>query len=136
MLETASHTATAASRVSDRSVGLTFAALFALIAFWPALYGNPVRLWALAIAGIFAVLAFLRPQALSGLNRLWMALGSRLHRITSPLILGIIFFLVVMPIGLLMRLLGKNPMARARAGQPSYWVPRQPPGPSPFHQQF
>ncbi|MDK9723932.1 MAG: SxtJ family membrane protein [Sterolibacteriaceae bacterium MAG5] len=117
---------------TDRNFGFVIAAFLAIIGLWPLASGSGVRIWALLPAAAFLVLALLRPQALSGLNRLWMRLGVLLNRIVSPLALGAVFFLTVLPIGVLMRLGGKDPLRlRYDPAAKSYWVPREPPGPDP-----
>jgi saxitoxin biosynthesis operon SxtJ-like protein len=115
---------------SDRSFGLVFAGFFALLAgyngwhhrgSWP--------LW-LAIAAVFLVLALARPQVLAPLNRIWTRLGLLLGRIVSPIVLALMYFLVVTPIGMLMRWLGKDPLRlRGDPAAQSYWIVREPPGP-------
>ena len=110
---------------SERSFGITFAVVFLIVGLWPLLWGEDVRAWALALTAAFLLTALVRPSVLSPLNRLWLKFGLLLHRVTTPLMLGVIFFLVVLPTGLLMRLMGKRPLhlglERDRA---SYWVTR------------
>jgi hypothetical protein len=117
---------------SNRSFGLVFAGFFAIIAFLPLFFGEPVRVWALLTSGVFLLAAFAFPSILAPLNRLWTKFGLLLHRIVSPVVLGFMFYVVVTPIGLLMRLLGKDLLRlkfERRAG--SYWIERRPPGPPP-----
>ena len=124
---------------SDRSFGVVFAVFFGLIGAWPLLDRAPVRLWALIPAGVFLLLALLCPRTLNGLNRLWLRLGLLLNRVVSPVALGIVFLLTVVPIGLLLRLFGKDPLRLKRdPSAASYWLPREPPGPDPksMRQQF
>jgi predicted membrane metal-binding protein len=111
---------------SDRSFGLVFAAVFAIVAAWPLMDGRGPRLWALAAAAGFAALSFAAPRALAPLNRLWTRFGLLLARITNPLVMGLIFFAVVTPMGLAMRALGKDPLRRRfEPGAASYWMSRQ-----------
>ena len=117
---------------SDRSFGIVFAAVFAIIALWPLVGDSGVRWWALAIALGFAAVATVRPGLLAPLNQLWLKFGLLLNRIVSPLVMGLLFYLIITPFGLFMRLRGKDllhlkhdPEAR------SYWILREPPGPSP-----
>ena len=122
----------AVERGSERSFGLVFAAVFALVGLWPLTGSNPVRLWSLALAAVFVLLALAAPRCLAPLNRVWFAFGELLHRLVSPLVMGFIFFVVVTPIGLAMRVLGKDPLKlRLEAESESYWVRREPPGPPP-----
>jgi hypothetical protein len=119
------------ARSSDRAFGLVFAAVFALIAVMPAWHAGAIRLWALAVAAVFLVLALLRPGVLAPLNRIWAAIGLLLHKVVSPVALAVMFFGVLTPTGLLMRLFGKDPLRlrRDRAAA-SYWIERAPPGPT------
>jgi hypothetical protein len=115
---------------SDRFFGLTFFVVFLLIALWPVLFGGAVRLSFLGIALGFLVIALAVPAWLGPMNRLWLKFGAVLHTITSPIILGIMFFLVILPIGLIMRLLGKDFLRlKFDRAAPSYWIVRVPPGP-------
>lgn len=116
---------------SERSFGLVFAALFAVIALWPLKSGGDIRLWALGAAAAFAVLALALPRALKPLNIVWFKFGMLLHHVVTPLVMGLLFFLTVTPVGLLMRATGKDPMRLKRdAKADSYWIARTPPGPS------
>jgi hypothetical protein len=116
---------------SDRTFGLIFSIVFALIAIYPLLAGSAIRLWSLIVAGVFLLLAIVFPSVLSPANRLWMKFGELLHSIVSPIALGIVFYVAVMPTGLIMRLLGKDPLRlRFDPAAQSYWIRRDPPGPS------
>ena len=117
---------------SDRSFGLTFAVIFALVGAYPWLLGGAPRWWALGAAGAVAALAIARPALLAPWNRWWLRLGLLLHRVVNPLILGLMFFLIITPTGLLMRLFRRHPVrARPDPAATSYWVLRAPPGPDP-----
>jgi len=117
---------------SDRSFGLVFTAVFLLIAIWPLFYRESPRWWAVALATVFAIIATWKPALLAGLNRLWLKLGLLLGKIVSPIALGILFYGVVAPIGLVMRLTGKDPLRlKLDSGANSYWILRKPPGPPP-----
>lgn len=95
------------------------------------LHGHALRLWALILAGVFLLLSLLLPASLAPLNRLWTKFGMLLHHIVSPLALGILFFLVVTPIALIMRIFGKDPLRlRLDRSASSYWIERTPPGPA------
>ena len=110
---------------SDRSFGVVFAGVFALIACWPLWAAQSPRWWALGVAATFALAAVVRPQILHPLNRAWLALGRLLHLVVSPLVMGAIFFLCVTPIGWVMRRRGKDVLSLARRSDlSSYWITR------------
>lgn len=113
---------------SERSFGIVFAVVFAIIAFWPLVFhGNPVRLWALAIAAIFLVLAFVAPHVMKPLNILWFKFGMLLSKIISPIAMGIIFFVTVTPIGLIRRMKDSDPLNQNfDADADTYWITREP----------
>jgi hypothetical protein len=115
---------------SDRSFGLVFAAFFLIVALLPLLGAQGVRYWALGVSVVFALLALAVPLALAPANRIWTKFGLLLHKIVSPIALGILFFAVVAPTGFIMRLLGKDLLRlRFDASANSYWIARTPPGP-------
>ncbi|WOB07285.1 SxtJ family membrane protein [Piscinibacter gummiphilus] len=117
---------------SDRSFGIVFAVVFLIVAFLPLLHSGAVRWWSVGVSAAFAVVAFTVPSILAVPNRLWMKFGLLLAKIVSPIALGILFYLVFTPIGLLMRLSGKDPMRlKADPNAKSYWIDREPPGPPP-----
>ena len=110
---------------SDRSFGITFVVVFALIAAWPLLHGDGPRWWAVVVAAALLVVSLVVPRVLRPLNRLWMRFGLLLHRITTPVLLGIVFYLVVWPTGALMRLFGKRPLRlEVDRSAESYWTER------------
>jgi hypothetical protein len=127
-------------RSSDRSFGRVMAAAFLVIGVLPMVH-EPYqpRWWALAIAVIFAAVTQWRPAALAPLNYVWLKFGLALHKIVSPVILALLFYTTVLPIGLLMRAFGKDPLRLKRdPSADSYWIVRNPPGPPPesMSQQF
>ena len=117
---------------SNRSFGWVFTAVFLLVTAWPLLSGGAVRWWALLVAVAFALVTVAVPKLLAVPNRLWLRLGLLLNRIISPVALAILFYVVVTPVGALMRMLGKDNL-RLRRGdsEASYWITRRPPGPKP-----
>lgn len=117
---------------SDRGFGIVFAVVFAGLGVLGMWRGAPSAPWLLAAGAAFALLAAFVPHRLAPLNRAWTAFGLLLSRVMNPLLIGAIFFLIVTPIGLLMRALGKDPLARGLDPvADSYWITRRPPGPAP-----
>ena len=118
---------------SDRSFGLVFTAVFVIIGLWPLVFRDGhVRIWALAVAVAFLVVSILRPGLLAPLNRVWFKFGMVLHRIVNPVIMGLIFFVVITPIAIVMRLAGRDPLRLKKSeSAASYWLERDPPGPEP-----
>ena len=117
---------------SDRSFGIVFAIVFGVIGLLPLVFGGGVRLWSLGVGAAFLLAAVVVPSVLAPLNRLWLRFGLLLHRIVSPLVLGIMFFVVITPMALVMRALGKDLLRlRFDRAAASYWIDRTPPGPPP-----
>ena len=115
---------------SNRTFGVVFAVVFGIIALWPLLSGGTPRLWASALAGIFLGTAFFAPRLLSPLNRAWFHLGLALHRVVNPVVVAVIYYGTVVPIGLILRARGKDPLRLKRdPAATSYWIARDPPGP-------
>ncbi|GAB4568453.1 MAG: hypothetical protein Tsb007_44340 [Rhizobacter sp.] len=117
---------------SDRAFGFVFAAVFLIIAAFPLLHAGAPRWWSVGVAAAFGLVAIVKPVLLAGVNKLWMKFGLLLAKVVSPIALGILFYLVFMPIGLLMRVSGKDPLRlKFDPAAKSYWIPREPPGPPP-----
>lgn len=117
---------------SERAFGLVFAVVFGAVALLPLFKGEPIRLWAGIVAAVFLVAALAAPALLRPLNLLWFRFGMLLHKVVSPLIMGLLFFVTIMPIGLLMRAMGKDFLRLKFDPQASsYWIERHPPGPAP-----
>lgn len=118
---------------SERGFGIVFAVVFGILGGYSLIAGDGRNApYMMAVAVCFLVLAFAAPGLLRPLNRAWFRFGLMLSRITTPLVMGIIFFVALTPIALIMRALGKDPLRlRRHSGQVSYWISRNPPGPSP-----
>ena len=112
---------------SNRSFGIGFFVAFLIIATYPLINGDGLRLWSLIISIIFLFLGLLNSKILNPLNKLWFKFGIFLGKIISPLVMGIIFFLVVTPIGLLMRLLNKDLLNLRFNNNSSYWIEKTEP---------
>jgi hypothetical protein len=115
---------------SERSFGFLFAAVFAIIALFPMVHGETLRAWALVIAALFLLIAIALPGILRPLNRLWMRFGLLLHRIVNPIVLGLMFCVVMVPVGFFIRLFGGR-LLKTELKADSYWIERSPPGPDP-----
>ncbi|MBX9607225.1 MAG: hypothetical protein K2Y51_13455 [Gammaproteobacteria bacterium] len=115
---------------SNRKFGGTGVAAFAALAAYSYWNGRgPVAMAALVVAVLFAGVTLLAPQALTRLNRLWYDLGMLLGKITSPVVLGVIFFALITPVALALRLFGRDYLKMKKRSVESYWVDRSPPGP-------
>lgn len=123
---------------SDRTFGFVFASVFAVFATWPAIKiswppeFNPhlLRLWLLALSALFVVVSSLSPALLRPLNRLWSFFGVLLSKVTTPLVMSLVFVVTVVPTGLVRRLLKHDPMRRKFDSEATtYWIMRDPPGP-------
>ena len=107
---------------SSRSFGIVFFVVFLLIALYPLIHNEEIRIWSLIISLIFLVLGLINSRILNPLNKLWFKFGILLGKIVSPIIMGIIFFLVVTPIGFIMRILGKDLLNLKFNANKSYWI--------------
>ena len=112
---------------SNRSFGIVFFIVFLIIALYPLSYSEEIRVWSLIISLIFLILGLLNSKILTPLNKLWYKFGIFLGKLVSPLIMGIIFFLVVTPIGLIMRLFGKDVLNLKYNNNKSYWIEKNGP---------
>ena len=117
---------------SDRGFGFVFAGFFGIlsaISLWR--HGSAWH-WMLPLAAAFLLVALVYPKLLGPLNRLWLKFGLLLYKVMNPLILGLLFFITIMPIGLVMRAFGKDFLRLKLApNAKSYWIDRSPPGPPP-----
>jgi hypothetical protein len=112
---------------SDRNFGAVFVAFFVVVGLWPLLSGGSPRLWALVAALAFLAPTLIAPWVLHPLNILWFKFGMLLHAVVSPVVMGLIFLLTIVPMALLMRLLGKDTLdigPHSRAQRESYWISR------------
>jgi len=118
-------------RPPDRQFGMVFAVVLSAVAVLPRLSGRPIRWWSAVLAAAFLAAALVAPRMLAPLNAVWLRIGLLLHRCISPVVLGLIFFATITPLGLLLRACGKNPLRlRFEPDIPTYWIERQPAGPA------
>ena len=116
---------------SNRSFGWTFTGALFIAGGYGVWRGGAALSWVLALAVLLAIVTSVRDSWLAPLNRAWMNLGELLGRVVSPVVLGVIFFGVFAPVGIVMRLCGRDAMARRfDAGLDTYWLKRDPPGPA------
>ena len=108
---------------SNRSFGLVFFIVFLIVALWPLKSGEDLRLWSLTLSIIFLILGIFNSKLLTPLNKLWIKFGMFLGLIVSPIIMGIVFFSVVTPIGFFMRIMGKD-LLRLKGKKNTYWIDR------------
>jgi len=117
---------------SDRSFGFVIAAAFALMSLLNWWRSGHSWHWTGAIALFFLAGALLYPSALKPLNRLWLKFGLLLHKVVNPIVMAFVFFGGVLPTGIIMRALGKDPLRlRREPDASSYWIERRPSGPTP-----
>ena len=107
---------------SNRNFGIVFFIVFLIIALWPILKQNEIRIWSLIISFIFFVLGLINSKLLTPLNKLWFKFGILLGNIISPIVMGIVFFLVVTPTGLIMRFFRKDILKLKKNSSDSYWI--------------
>ena len=110
---------------SNRSFGILFCILFAIIAFWPIINGNPLRLWLIPVSVIFLVLGLLNSKLLNPLNVVWVKFGELLGRIIAPIVMALIYFIIITPIGLFMRLIRKDLLNLKFSKANTYWIKRE-----------
>ena len=107
---------------SNRSFGIVFFIVFFIISLFPLLKGNDIRIWSLLVSLIFLALGLINSNILSPLNKLWFKFGILLGNFISPIVMGLVFFLVVTPTGLFMRFIGKDLLNLKKKNVKSYWI--------------
>ena len=107
---------------SNRNFGIVFFIVFLIIALWPILKQNEIRIWSLIISFIFFVLGLINSKLLTPLNKIWFKFGILLGNIIAPIVMGIVFFLVVTPTGLIMRFFRKDILKLKKNSSDSYWI--------------
>ena len=110
---------------SNRNFGIVFFVFFLLISIWPIMDGQALRVWSLVISLIFLILGILNSKILTPLNLAWIKLGEILGRFIAPVVMAVIYFLIVTPIGLFMRIIGKDLLNIKFSQNSSYWIKRE-----------
>ena len=107
---------------SNRNFGIVFSVVFLIVALWPLLSKNDIRIWSLIISGIFLVLGLINSKLLLPLNKIWFKFGIFLGNFIAPIVMGIIYFMVVTPTGLIMKMLGKDLLNLKKNNKDTYWI--------------
>tara|TARA_X000001036_G_scaffold418618_1_gene437650 strand:+ start:100 stop:486 length:387 start_codon:yes stop_codon:yes gene_type:complete len=107
---------------SNRNFGIVFFIVFLIITLWPLLKQNDIRIWSLIISSIFLILGLINSKLLLPLNKIWFKFGILLGNVIAPIIMGLIYFLVVTPTGLIMKLLGKDLLKLKKNKNNTYWL--------------
>ncbi len=110
---------------SNKSFGIVFAIVFSIISVWPLLDGGELRLWSIIIAIIFFILGFFNSNLLTPLNKIWFKFGIFLGNFIAPIVMGVIFFFVVTPIGLFMKVLRKDIINLKKNNKSTYWIEKK-----------
>jgi hypothetical protein len=109
---------------SNKNFGLVFSAFFFIISLFPLFEDGNIKIWAIILAIIFLILGLLNSSILSPLNKIWFKFGIVLGSFVSPIVMGIVFFAIVTPTSLIMKMLGKNLLGLKRNNKKSYWIER------------
>jgi predicted membrane metal-binding protein len=124
-------------QATERSFGLVFSAVFALVAFLRLLDDHPVRWWAVAVSAAFLILGLFAPRTLVLPNKLWMKFGKLLHHIVSPVVMSLLFIVAVIPTAVILRLMGRDPLRlKLDKKAASYWQKRETTENPSFTEQF
>ena len=126
MSETTSHIVIEQS--SEKSFGIAFSIVFLIVALYPLINSEGLRIWALVASIIFFFLAFIAPKVLVFPNKLWFKFGLLLGSIIAPIVMAMVYFITVLPTGIIMRLLGKDLLKQKLDNNAkSYWIERKGP---------
>ena len=107
---------------SNKNFGIVFCIVFFIIATWPILSENNIRIWSLILSFIFLILGLLNSKLLEPLNKIWFKFGLILGKLVAPIVMGIIFFFVVTPTGLIMKILRKDLLNLKKNNSTTYWI--------------
>mgnify|MGYP001462099620 FL=1 len=112
---------------SNRNFGIVFFLVFLIIAVYPLTYSGEIIIWSLIVSLVFFILGLINSKILNPLNKIWFKFGIILGKLISPIIMGVIFFFVVTPTGLIMRLFGKDLLNLKSSSIKSYWIEKNGP---------
>ncbi len=109
---------------SNVTFGILFFVFFLIIGFYPLISSEPIRIWSIIVSLVFLTLTIIKPNLFTFLNKLWIIFGILLGKIISPIVMGLVFFFVVTPIGIFVKILKKDVMGLKREAS-SYWITRE-----------
>ena len=110
---------------SEKSFGIVFSVVFLIISLWPVLDGSQIRLPWLIVSAVLLILSFLKPVLLKPFNLLWMKLGALLGKVVPPIVMLVIFFVIVTPIGIVLKIFKKDLLGLNFSDRKSYWLKRK-----------
>ena len=110
---------------SNKTFGLVFFIIFLLIAIWPLKAEGSLRVWSLVVSLIFLILGLINSKLLGPLNYLWVKLGEKLGKIVSPFVMGVLYFTIITPIGIFLKITGKDLLSLKFSNKDSYWIKRE-----------
>ncbi len=111
-------------RTNNITFGILFFIFFLIIGLYPLISSEPIRIWSIILSSVFLIITIIKPNLFTFLNKLWIKFGILLGKIISPIVMGLVFFFVVTPIGIFVKILKKDVMGLKR-GQSSYWITRE-----------
>ena len=113
------------NKTTNRNFGIVFCIFFLIIALWPVLSENQIRIWSVILSILFFVLGILNSNLLTPLNNMWFKFGILLGKVISPIIMAFVFFFIVFPTGLIMRLIKKDILNLKFNKKDTYWISRK-----------
>jgi hypothetical protein len=111
-------------RKNNITFGILFFVFFLIVGLYPLISNEPIRIWSIIVSLVFLILTIIKPNLFTFLNKLWIKFGILLGKIISPIVMGLVFFFVVTPIGIFIKVLKKDVMSLKR-GASSYWITRE-----------
>ena len=112
-------------RSSEKNFGILFTSVFLLIAIWPLVEGETVRIWSLILSFIFFIITFFKQNLLKPLNIIWTKFGELLGKIIAPIVMALIFFIILTPLSFIIRIFGKDLLRLKFSKNRSYWIKRE-----------
>ena len=113
---------------SNKNFGIVFSIFFLIVSLWPLMSGYPIRIWSVIISLVFLILGLMNSKILTPFNKLWFKFGITLGAIVAPIVMGFVFFLVITPIGIAMKIIGKDILNKKYdKKRKSYWIKRKDP---------